>query len=109
MQEGIVIAYRLIELSESWTPEISSFRVIIKSTFGLSYKKLFVSDVRYTFMSLQVGKVTQYDSKSNRIWLETVSEFPFDFRKKIDDLDDDATPAQYDPSPYQEDGFLEVM
>ncbi|CAI8598165.1 unnamed protein product [Vicia faba] len=80
-KEGIVIAYRLIELSESWTPEISSFRV---------------------------GKVTEFDSKSNRIWLETVSEFPFDFRKKIDDLDDDTTPAQYDPSPYQEDGSLEI-
>ncbi|XP_058753942.1 coilin-like isoform X1 [Vicia villosa] len=80
-KEGNVIAYRLIELSESWTPEISSFRV---------------------------GKVTQFDSKSNRIWLETVSEYPFDFRKKIDDLDDDATPAQYDPSPYQEDGSLEI-
>ncbi|CAJ2667915.1 unnamed protein product [Trifolium pratense] len=80
-KEGNVIAYRLIELSESWTPEISSFRV---------------------------GKITQYDSKSNKIWLEQVSEFPFDFRKKINDIDDDISPAQYDPSPYQEDGSLEI-
>ncbi|GAU34262.1 hypothetical protein TSUD_365600 [Trifolium subterraneum] len=80
-KEGNVIAYRLIELSESWTPEISSFRV---------------------------GKITQYDSKSNKIWLDPVSEYPFDFRKKIDDIDDDISPAQFDPSPYQEDGSLEI-
>jgi coilin len=59
-------------------------------------------------MSLQVGKTTQYDSKSNRIWLQPVSEFPFDFRKKIDDMDEDGSPSQSDPSPYQEDGSLEV-
>ena len=27
VQEGDVIAYRLIELSSSWTPELSSYRV----------------------------------------------------------------------------------
>ncbi|KEH35287.1 hypothetical protein MTR_3g086550 [Medicago truncatula] len=80
-KEGNVIAYRLIELSESWTPELSSFRV---------------------------GKTTQYDSKSNRIWLQPVSEFPFDFWKKIDDMDEDGSPSQSDPSPYQEDGSLEI-
>lgn len=58
-------------------------------------------------MSLQVGKITKYDGKSNRIWLEPVSDFPFDFRKKTDD-DDGVSPAQSDPSPYQEDGSLEV-
>ncbi|XP_004502385.1 coilin [Cicer arietinum] len=79
-KEGNVIAYRLIELSESWTPELSSFRV---------------------------GKITKYDGKSNRIWLEPVSDFPFDFRKKTDD-DDGVSPAQSDPSPYQEDGSLEA-
>lgn len=35
MQEGDIIAYRLIELSASWTPELSSFRVNKTSTFGL--------------------------------------------------------------------------
>ncbi|WJX39644.1 hypothetical protein P8452_27166 [Trifolium repens] len=81
-KEGNVIAYRLIELSETWTPEISSFRV---------------------------GKITQYDSKSNKIWLAPVSEFPFEFRKKRDvDIDDEISPAQSDPSPYQEDGSLEI-
>lgn len=27
LQEGDTVAYRLIELSPSWTPELSSFRV----------------------------------------------------------------------------------
>lgn len=56
-------------------------------------------------MSLQVGKISRYDAKSNRIWLEPVLEYPFDFKKKIDE---DASSVQYDPSPYQEDGSLEV-
>ncbi|KAJ1380496.1 Coilin, N-terminal domain [Sesbania bispinosa] len=68
-KEGDVIAYRLIELTSSWTPELSSFRV---------------------------GKITQYDAKSNRIWLEPVLEFPFDFEKKIDE---DASSVQSDPPP----------
>ncbi|KAK7306170.1 hypothetical protein VNO77_44093 [Canavalia gladiata] len=75
---GDVIAYRLIELSASWTPELSSFRV---------------------------GKISQYDAKANVIWLEPVSEYPFDFEKKIDE---DASSVQPDPSPYQEDGSLEI-
>ncbi|RDX60240.1 Coilin, partial [Mucuna pruriens] len=77
-KEGDVIAYRLIELSSSWTPELSSFRV---------------------------GKISQYDAKSNRIWLEPVLEYPFDFDKKIDE---DASPVQSDPFPYREDGSLEI-
>ncbi|RZB50149.1 coilin-like isoform X2 [Glycine soja] len=77
-KEGDVIAYRLIELTASWTPELSSFRV---------------------------GKISRYDAKSNRIWLEPVLEYPFDFKKKIDE---DASSVQYDPSPYQEDGSLEI-
>nr|KYP75751.1 hypothetical protein KK1_019951 [Cajanus cajan] len=77
-KEGDVIAYRLIELSESWSPELSSFRV---------------------------GKISQYDAKSNRIWLEALSEYPFDFKKKIDE---DASSVQSDPYPYREDGSLEI-
>lgn len=57
------------------------------------------------FMSLQVGKILQYDAKSNRIQLEPVLEYPFDFKKKIDE--DESSP-KYDPSPYGEDGSLEV-
>ncbi|TKY47696.1 DNA ligase isoform X2 [Spatholobus suberectus] len=77
-KEGNVIAYRLVELSASWTPELCSFRV---------------------------GKISQYDAKSNRIWLEPVLEYPFDFKKKIDE---DASSVQSDPSPYREDGSLEI-
>ncbi|MED6196951.1 hypothetical protein PIB30_052139 [Stylosanthes scabra] len=77
-KEGDVIAYRLIELSTSWTPELSSFRV---------------------------GKITKYNAKSNRISLEPVSEYPFEFKKKIDD---DASSVQFDPSPYEENGSLEI-
>lgn len=52
LQEGDVIAYRLIELSTSWTPELSSFRVNVKSAFGLYYTKIFASEVICTtFMS----------------------------------------------------------
>ncbi|KAL1289939.1 coilin isoform X2 [Arachis ipaensis] len=77
-KEGDVIAYRLIELSSSWTPELSSFRV---------------------------GRITKYNAKSNRVSLEPVSEYPFEFKKKIDD---DASSVQFDPSPYGEDGSLEI-
>ncbi|OIV97500.1 hypothetical protein TanjilG_11024 [Lupinus angustifolius] len=77
-KEGDVIAYRLIELSESWTPELSSFRI---------------------------GRTLHYDAKSNMIQLEAVSEYPFDFKKKIDG---DESSEQFDPSPYGEDGSLEI-
>ncbi|CAL0320383.1 unnamed protein product [Lupinus luteus] len=77
-KEGDVIAYRLIELSESWTPELSSFRT---------------------------GRILHYDAKSNMIQLEPVSEYPFDFKKKIDG---DESSEQFDPSPYGDDGSLEI-
>jgi len=57
------------------------------------------------YHSLQVGKISQYDAKSNRIWLEPVLEYPFDFKKKTDE---DTSSVQSDPSPYGEDGSLEV-
>lgn len=34
LQEGDVIAYRLIELSSTWTPELSSFRVYLYQNFN---------------------------------------------------------------------------
>ncbi|XP_054821151.1 coilin isoform X2 [Prosopis cineraria] len=77
-KEGDVIAYRLIELSSSWTPEISSFRV---------------------------GKISWYDPGLNSIRLEPVPEYPFDFGKKVDE---EVSSLQPDSSAYGEDGSLEV-
>ncbi|KAF5450196.1 hypothetical protein F2P56_030565 [Juglans regia] len=53
-KKGDVVAYRLIELSSSWTPELSSFRV---------------------------GKISWYNPESNWILLVTVPEYPIDFEK----------------------------
>ncbi|XP_068474369.1 coilin isoform X2 [Phaseolus vulgaris] len=78
-KEGDVIAYRLIELSASFTPEISSFRV---------------------------GKISQYDAKSNRVWLELVLDYPFDFKKESEE--DASSFEQSDASLYREDGSLEI-
>ncbi|KAB2624811.1 coilin [Pyrus ussuriensis x Pyrus communis] len=50
--EGDQIAYRLIELTSCWTPEVSSYRV---------------------------GEVSQYDPQSNKIMLVQVSEYPIVF------------------------------
>ncbi|KAI9113732.1 hypothetical protein K1719_014983 [Acacia pycnantha] len=75
---GDVIAYRLIELSSLWTPEISSFRV---------------------------GKISWYDPETNRIRLESVPEYPFDLGKKEDE---EVSSMQPDSSPYGEDGSLEI-
>ncbi|KAG6601546.1 Coilin, partial [Cucurbita argyrosperma subsp. sororia] len=57
-QEGDLVAYRLIELSSTWTPEISSFRA---------------------------GKVAWYDIESNRIMLVPVPEYPLPVKKEIDE------------------------
>ncbi|XP_055810396.1 coilin isoform X2 [Solanum dulcamara] len=48
-KEGLVIAYRLLELSSTWTPEVSSYRV---------------------------GKISWYNSEANRVLLMPVAEFP---------------------------------
>ncbi|XP_062158326.1 coilin isoform X2 [Alnus glutinosa] len=56
--EGDVVAYRLIELSSSWTPELSAFRV---------------------------GKISHYDPVNNRIKLVTVPEYPIDFEKMAEE------------------------
>ncbi|XP_009359233.2 coilin isoform X1 [Pyrus x bretschneideri] len=51
-KEGDQIAYRLIELTSCWTPEVSSYRV---------------------------GEVSQYDPQSNKIMLVQVPEYPIVF------------------------------
>ncbi|KAK2636606.1 hypothetical protein Ddye_031398 [Dipteronia dyeriana] len=75
---GDVIAYRLIELSSCWTPEPTSFRV---------------------------GKISWYDSESNRVRLVPVPDYPLDIEKKIDD---DESAQQPDISSYGEDGSLQI-
>ncbi|EXB82497.1 hypothetical protein L484_027672 [Morus notabilis] len=57
-QEGDTVAYRLIELSPSWTPELSFFRV---------------------------GKISKYDPKSDRITLVQVPEYPIVFEEQGDE------------------------
>ncbi|XP_023545489.1 coilin-like isoform X3 [Cucurbita pepo subsp. pepo] len=52
-ERGDIIAYRLIELSSSWTPEFSSFRV---------------------------GKVSWCNPEANKIMLIPVPEYPFVFK-----------------------------
>ncbi|XVE85180.1 hypothetical protein DITRI_Ditri17bG0070900 [Diplodiscus trichospermus] len=57
-KEGDLVAYRVVELSSSWTPELCSFRV---------------------------GKIAHYDTESNRIKLTPVPEYPNSSEKKIDE------------------------
>ncbi|KAK3136496.1 hypothetical protein QOZ80_5BG0436610 [Eleusine coracana subsp. coracana] len=77
-KEGDLIAYRLVELSSSWCPELSSYRV---------------------------GKVLIYDPVSLRIILLPVPEYPIisEERKTADESD-----MVVDMSPYKEDGSLEI-
>ncbi|KAK1258205.1 hypothetical protein QJS04_geneDACA024151 [Acorus gramineus] len=56
-EEGDVIAYRLVELSSSWCPELSSFRV---------------------------GKVSFFDAVSQKITLATVHGYPISSEEKND-------------------------
>ncbi|KAL6854300.1 hypothetical protein ACP4OV_019203 [Aristida adscensionis] len=77
-KEGDLIAYRLVELSSSWCPELSSYRV---------------------------GKVLIYDPMSLRIILVPVPEYPIlTEENKCEDESD----MLVDMSPYKEDGSLEV-
>ncbi|XP_031130832.1 coilin-like isoform X5 [Ipomoea triloba] len=57
-KEGDVIAYRLLELSSTWTPELSCY---------------------------QVGEVSSYDSQSGRVSLMPVPEFPISSKKSDGD------------------------
>ncbi|KAL3819295.1 hypothetical protein ACJIZ3_005200 [Penstemon smallii] len=59
-KEGDLIAYRVLELSSSWTPELSDYRV---------------------------GKVSWYDPKSDQTLLVAVSEYPIVSKKTDEDED----------------------
>ncbi|XP_038989770.1 coilin-like isoform X2 [Phoenix dactylifera] len=77
-EEGDVLVYRLVELSSSWCPELSPFRV---------------------------GKVSSYEFGSMKIVLVPVSEYPL-FSKQNDDTEEAA--QRPDVSHYKEDGSLEI-
>lgn len=77
-QEGDIIAYRLVELSTSWCPELSSFRV---------------------------GTVAWYDCESSKIRLTPVSEYPFLFKNSHGEEED---ADQTGISPYNDDGSLDI-
>ncbi|XP_010929923.1 coilin isoform X2 [Elaeis guineensis] len=77
-KEADVLVYRLVELSSSWCPELSPFRV---------------------------GKVSSYDSISMKIVLVPVPEYPL-FSKQNNDTVEMA--QQPDVSRYKEDGSLEI-
>ncbi|XP_051122050.1 coilin isoform X2 [Andrographis paniculata] len=57
-KEGDIIAYRILELSPNWTPELCDFRV---------------------------GKVCWYNTKSDQILLAPVPEYPIHFKKLNED------------------------
>ncbi|GAB4840480.1 hypothetical protein Ancab_021249 [Ancistrocladus abbreviatus] len=77
-KQGDTIAYRLLELSSLFCPELSSFRV---------------------------GKILWFKPESNMIMLVTVPEYPFHFENKTDE---DADGLATDSSHYKEDGSLEI-
>ncbi|KAJ0256837.1 Coilin [Hirschfeldia incana] len=79
VKKGDVIAYRLIELTSSWTPEVSSFRV---------------------------GKISYYDPESKKVTLMPVQEYPIEEKKTAEDDEDSS--MQPDASLYKEDGSLEI-
>ncbi|GMI87741.1 coilin [Hibiscus trionum] len=56
-KEGDLVAYRLVELASTWTPELCSFRV---------------------------GEISHYDAESNRIKLTPVPGYPNASEKKTD-------------------------
>ncbi|OMO81603.1 hypothetical protein COLO4_23486 [Corchorus olitorius] len=76
--EGDIVAYRLVELSSTWTPELCSFRV---------------------------GKISHYDAESTRIMLTPVPEYPNAHKKRIDG---DESEEQIGTSIYGEDGSLVI-
>ncbi|CAN6328904.1 unnamed protein product [Urochloa humidicola] len=77
-KEGDLIAYRLVELSSSLCPELSSYRV---------------------------GKVLIYDPISLRIILLPVPEYPI---VTEENKPEDESDMFVDLSPYKEDGSLEI-
>ncbi|GAB4829263.1 hypothetical protein Ancab_018930 [Ancistrocladus abbreviatus] len=77
-KQGDTIAYRLLELSSLFCPELSSF---------------------------QVGKILWFKPESNRIMLVPVPEYPFHLEEKTNE---DAFGLAPDSSHYKEDGSLEI-
>ncbi|XP_065023362.1 coilin-like isoform X3 [Musa acuminata AAA Group] len=77
-EEGDILVYRLVELSSSWCPELSSFRV---------------------------GKVSSYDSISMKIVLLPIPEYPISSQEKKDAEESAQEP---DSTLYKEDGSLEI-
>ncbi|KAL9252976.1 Coilin-like protein [Drosera capensis] len=80
-EQGDVIAYRLLELSSSFSPELSSFRV---------------------------GKIQSVDPESNMILLIPVPEYPLQFEKKTDDDGCGDPGLPFETSQYKDDGSLEI-
>uniref|UniRef100_A0A803L0W7 Coilin n=1 Tax=Chenopodium quinoa TaxID=63459 RepID=A0A803L0W7_CHEQI len=79
---GDVLAYRLLELSSTWCPELTSFRV---------------------------GRITCFDKESNKIIMVPEPEYPLNLKKEEGDHDDDDDSGQPpQPSLYNEDGSLEI-
>ncbi|KAJ4889851.1 sphere organelles protein-related [Raphanus sativus] len=64
VKKGDIIAYRLIELTSSWTPEVSSFRV---------------------------GEISYYDPGSKKVTLMPVEEYPIE--KKTEEDEDSSMQA----------------
>ncbi|GFQ03280.1 coilin [Phtheirospermum japonicum] len=77
-KEGDLVAYRILELSSTWTPEISSYRV---------------------------GKVLWFKAESYQIMLVPVPEYPI-VPEKADE--DEGEAVQLDNALYKEDGSLEI-
>lgn len=77
-EEGDVLVYRLVELSSSWCPELSPFRV---------------------------GKVSSYDSISLKIVLVPVPEYPL-FSEEKNSTEE--LVREPDNTHYKEDGSLEI-
>ncbi|KMT07785.1 hypothetical protein BVRB_6g147070 [Beta vulgaris subsp. vulgaris] len=78
---GDIIAYRLLELSSSWCPQLSSFRV---------------------------GKISCVHQDSNKIMLVPEPEYPLNLERKAGDDHDDDSGEPPQPSVYNEDGSLEI-
>ncbi|CAL1359961.1 unnamed protein product [Linum trigynum] len=77
-KEGDVIAYRLIQLSSSWTPELSPYLV---------------------------GKISKFDPQTNKIKLVAVPKYPLIPENKLDDEESEGLP---ETCSLQEDGSLEM-
>ncbi|XP_078158119.1 sphere organelles protein-like protein isoform X2 [Carex rostrata] len=82
-KEGDLIVYRVVELSSTWCPDLSPFRV---------------------------GEVKVYDLMSNRIILAPLPEYPIFPDNEGDDANEGEEDAPYQDnlSLYKEDGSLEI-